>query len=338
MIALLLAGAAALLADRTALAGLLLGLAALCRYEAWIAGALAVARRPSLRALAIFGWAPIAWMLVSRGLAPSGTYVLDLDPTAGRLWRLPYLIQKLVDYSGGAALILAACGLVVALWRGDRRWRWGALFVVGVIGVIAVVGQEYPPGTGRISERLAHVPAVVVCAAAGLLLARLAGTSMPRRLAVAALTIGIAVSWARRTDAALERAQRDPALRLAVDVADYVDRTLGQNGRVAVSAPGVPAAFLDAFIRKVEATGGDVQRARQTAATFAQFTPDGVRLAAQLARPPGTVVARDAPAALLVVFDEAAATAPPGAPLVARFTAPPRGASVYRTPAGAPAR
>src|SRR5262245_58641061 len=102
MLLFLALGVGALARRRPILGSVFLGLACLCRYEAWIAAALAAAahRDRPLRALVLFGWAPVAWMAVWRGLSPPGTFVLDLAALARLGPRLPFLFAKLREYSG----------------------------------------------------------------------------------------------------------------------------------------------------------------------------------------------------------------------------------------------
>src|SRR5947209_6605597 len=67
--------------DHYALASIWLALGCIARYEAWIAApVLAVAYwrrgRGLVRGLALFGWAPVTWMIFRSGLAPEGSYVI----------------------------------------------------------------------------------------------------------------------------------------------------------------------------------------------------------------------------------------------------------------------
>jgi hypothetical protein len=337
MLLLLGLAAHALLRDRAGRAGLFLGLACLCRYEAWIAAALAAMagwRRPA-RSLLLFGWGPLLWTAVWGGLSPAGTYVLDLDPGAGRLSRIAFLSSKLAEYSGGALLVLAAAGCL-ALWRKGRLVAWGLAFVGLVVGAVVVAGHEFPPGSGLVSERLLHLPAVLACGLAALALARLAGAGSVHTLARLRLAVVVAFlgwqgyAWARHAQALAVAAGEDPSLRLAFEVAKLADRRLGDGERLAVFGPPVPAQALAAFVEKVRLAGGDVERALALAASYAGHSPDRDRIAANLARPPRTVTDRVDGAALVAVFDDA----PPGperrpGPMVARFVAGARAASVF---------
>jgi hypothetical protein len=337
MLGLLLSGAWALGRGREAAASVLIGLACLTRYEAWLGAGLAglamlARRRGLLRALALFGWAPLLWIALWRGLSPAGTYVLDLDPAALRLTRVWFVLGKLREYSGDVLVALGLAGAAVAAWLRDRRWAWGAAFLVLFLGPILLAG-EFPPGSGRVSERLAHVPAAALCALAGLAVGRLAqARPRPAAAVVAALlAAAAAVHGVRHSRALVAEAGRDPSLRLAAETAAFAHAHLSPAGRLAVAAPMVSPADLESFVRKVEAAGGDVARARQVALELSRHSPDVDRIAAHLARPPGTVVGAGADAPeLLAVYDDApdAASWRRGTER-ARFSAGARAVTVY---------
>lgn len=336
MLFLLLEGALALFRGRDGRAGLLLGLACLCRYEAWIAAALAMAaRRPSPRAALLFGWAPLVWLLMWQGLSPAGTYVLDADPEAARWSRVAFLATKLREYGGWGLLALAVLGALVALRRRERPLGWGALYVTLTLTAIVAAGHELPPGSGWVSERLLHIPVVAACALAGLALGAAAERAKGMKpLAVAAavlLALALGQSWLRFARALIVAANRDPSLVLALSVARLAAQQLGDGERLAVLAPPVPQKAVLDYVRKVERAGGDVLRAREIAQGLARHSPDADRVAANLARPPRTVVQDPAGASLVAIFDDAPA-GPPRAlgPALARFESGERGVTVYR--------
>jgi hypothetical protein len=144
-----------------------------------------------------------------------------------------------------------------------------------------------------------------------------------------AITAALSAYGARRAGALVAAAQDAPDVRLAQAVASFVEGELGAGGRVAVEAPAVSQGDVEAYVQKVAAAGGDVARARTLAYELSRLPPDAVRLAARLARPPGTVVPAGEPAAIRVVFDGP----DPGADTraVARFQAGRRRADVYRS-------
>jgi len=338
MLVLLLEGALALENGREGRAGLLLGLACLCRYEAWIAAALAVVsrRRLSPRAVLYFGWAPLFWLLLWRGLSPPGTYVLDPDAAPLRWSRLVFLAIKLREYSGWSFVAAALFGALVALRRRQRQLAWGALYVALAVAAVVIAGHEFPPGSGRVSERLAHIPVVAACALAGLALGaaaeRLRASQGPLAIAAAVvLVLALGQSWLRFARDLIVAANRDPSLILALRVARLAAQQLGDGERLAVIAPPVPPQALRDFVGKVERSGGDAARAREIAEALARHSPDTDRIAANLARPPHTVVEDAAGASLVAVFDDAARPPLALGPALARFQAGDRGVTVYRS-------
>jgi hypothetical protein len=334
-VALLALAAAAALRGRAGWTSALLGLACLCRYEAWIAALLAAVHdRKRPRQALLHLWAPLLWIVAWGGLSPRGTYVLDLDLESARLSRLVFLAAKLREYTGDAVLVLAAAGAVWVWRRRDPRWAWGAAFVLLVLLAVVLVGHEHPPGSGIVSEREVHWPAAAVCVLAGAALAWIPGRA--GAAVAAAVLIAIGLRWTTRTEVHLAAAGEDPSLRLAVAVARTAGGRLAPGERLGVVAPAVPAAALEDYVRKVGAMGGDTGRARQVAATLSEGSPDADRVAAHLARPPGSVITRgpETPA-LVAVFDDADAPSPwpLGAP-VHRQQSGPRGVTVYRTGEG----
>jgi hypothetical protein len=335
---LLLVAALALLRGRDVRAGLALGCACLSRYEAWIAAGLAalVPRGRPLRAAALFGWAPIVWLLVWGGLGPPGSFVLDLDPNAARLPRLAFLAGKLREYGGDLLPALALVGVVVARRRRLASWGWGGAFVLLYLAAQVAVGHEFPPGSGFVSERMAHVPALASCALAGLALGAAQhacerrGLRVPAAAAACVLLAWLGTGWQRRNLALAEMANDQPSLRLAYAVARLAHSQLSDAGRLAVAGPPLPVAAIEAYFLKVERAGGDVRRAR--AIVQAMPPPDVIRVRAHLPRPPPSVcVVGEAAAELVAVFDDA-----PGAErlragtLVGRFVHGARGVTVYR--------
>jgi len=334
----LLLGAEALVRRRPGRAALWLGLACGCRYEAWIAAFLAaLAHWRSPRRALSFLVAPALWIALHLGLGPAGSYVLDLDPAAARLHRVAYLFTKLREYSGLPFLALAAAGLVVAALRRDRRWGWGALFVGAVVIVTVLAGHEFPPGSGQVSERMDHLPAAAACAAAGLALGALVGAvrgrARPAAAALAVLVIaGVGWKWNAQLRAQVRTANDDPALRLAWQVATLARGQLGRGEHLAVAGLPIPDDAVEAYVRKVAAGHGQVERALAIARAWSGHSPDLDRVAANLARPAGTAVrAGTAEAALLAVFDDAPQP-PPCGTVLARYTSGARGVTVCRPP------
>jgi hypothetical protein len=330
----LLLGAESLVRRREAGAAAWMGLACLCRYETWIAAAMAALprwRRP-LRA-ASFVAVPLLWTAAHAGFGPRGSYVLDLDPAVGHWTRLAFLVSKLREYSGDALPVLAVLGAVAAARARDRRWIWGALFAAAVMGAAMLGGHETPPGSGRISERMAHLPAAALCALAGwgLWATATAARGRARWPARGAAVVVVAIlgwQWHGRLRNQVREAAADPSLRLAVQVARFAHGELPEGGRLAVAGAPVPQEALEAYVRKVAAGGGDVAAAREIASRLAALSPDLVRIAAHLPRRPGTAVpVGSAPAQLVAVFDDTSGARGCG-PARARFEAGTRGVTL----------
>jgi hypothetical protein len=228
-------------------------------------------------------------------------------------------------------------GAAVAVGRRSRALGWGAVFVASMLAAVLAAGHEFPPGSGQVSERLLHIPALAACALAGLALGQAAEWAKgSRRALVAAAALGVALllgqSWVRLAHAQIIEANRDPSLVLATQVARLAAAQLGDGERLAVLAPPVPKQAVQDYVDKVRRSGGDVTRAREIARELARHSPDTDRVAANLARPPHTVVEDAAGAALVAVFDDGPAPAP-GAlgARVARFESGTRGVTVYRS-------
>jgi hypothetical protein len=203
---------------------------------------------------------------------------------------------------------------------------------------VVAFGHEAPPGSGRVSERLAHLPAVLLCALAGVALGALTEPRAGRARVVAGiaaslLLAALAVSWSRRSAALVAEAGRDPDLRLASRVARLAHARLPPEGRLAVLAPPVSRSALQDYVRKVERAGGDAGRARELAGRLARFSRDADLVAAHLPRHPRTLVAQPADGAdLVAVYDDAPDVDPRRlGRLVDRFEEGGRGVGVYAT-------
>ncbi len=174
---------------------LLVGLAALTRYEGWLLALLIwllliwrARRARTLRwrfaaasALAL-AWAPLLWIAVQRNVSPTGVETLDptldlasLSTTLEAMWPT---WQVNLGILGGA---LALGGL---LWLGRQAWRGSELawlllaFLAGDLLILAFL-RPFSPGNLRLPLLLLPI---VLTGMAGLLVdgARLAGTIRPK--------------------------------------------------------------------------------------------------------------------------------------------------------------
>jgi hypothetical protein len=318
------------LGERKVAAGLLLGAACLTRFECWLFVPIFLFVTRS-RAGALIGALPIvAWVAWWQGLAPAGLYVLDLDPGAGRLSRIAFLGRKFLEYETPAMGAAAVIAMLLALRRRDDALLKGVVALALVIVIVTAVGHEYPPGSGLMSERLIHLPVLL---AIGLVATALGRFSVLSRNAFLICFIGV-LSFAGRNVLfevrLLRAAANEPDLALARDIARAIEAVGGSRECVSVTAPSVDPSLLDDYVGKVEASFGDVGRARERAQTLAVSAPDLDRIAAHLRAPVGTA-RRQAGCPLIVFVDE---SEPEGAPLsfVAEIRAGPRRARLLRIP------
>ena len=199
-----------------------------------------------------------------------------------------------------------------------------------MIAIVIALGHEYPPGSGLMSERLIHLPVLACIVLSAVALARVGERSRPAFAACLAVALVFAGRNIRFETALLRAAAKDPDLALARDVARALDEALAAGECVTVAAPPVDPALLQAYVSKVGASFGDVDRARARAVELAASSPDRDRIAAHLRAGIGTVRAEPG-CPLLVIVDEAQ-TAPASATPVAEIRAGPRRARVLRIP------
>lgn len=312
------------------LGALAMGAACLSRYETWLflPAFLLVARSwgaAVVASLPIFGW--LMWW---RGLAPGGLYVLDLDPSAGRISRAVFLGRKFLEYETAFVGALALIGALLLLFpRPNPRALKGAGTVLCVVGVTVVFGHEYPPGSGLMSERMIHLPVLLALGLVAIALDRLSGTSRIAAFLCVALALGLGARNLLFETRLLRSAAADPDLALARETARSIEAVRGPAECVSVSAPAVDPRLLQDYVDKVEAAFGDVARARERARALSGASPDLDRIAAHLGAPGGTV-RREAGCPLVVLVDGEGATDATFA-LVAEISAGPRRARLYRT-------
>ncbi|MBK5254816.1 MAG: hypothetical protein JJE39_02170 [Vicinamibacteria bacterium] len=311
----------------------LMGAACLSRYEAWLflPAFLWITRS---RLAALVAAAPVAgWISWWRGLAPSGLYVLDLDGQAERLPRLAFLGRKFIEYETLSLVLVVAAGFLVVLTSRNARVLKGAATIGAVIVVVVTLGHEYPPGSGLMSERLIHLPVILALSLSAIALARMSQASRPLFHAglVAAFFFCGRSLWFET--GLLQAAARDPNLALARDAARAIEAERGPHECVSVLAPLVEPSLLEAYIKKVDSSFGDVSRAREQASSLANESPDRDRIAAQLKAKTGTVQGQIGCPLLLIVDQAAGGNQHPegaGATLLALIVAEPRRARLFR--------
>jgi hypothetical protein len=319
--------------NRGGIGAVLMGASCLSRYEAWLFLPAFIVLSP-VRARAWTAALPVlGWVLWWQGLGPRGLYVLDIDPLAGRFSRLAFLTRKFLEYETPVVVVLALVALVLALRGPARAWLRPSAFVALVILTTIAFGHEYPPGSGLMSERLIHLPVLLSLAFAAIALGRISSLG---RVGLAVCVIATALLGARNArfeTGLLRAAASDPDLALAREVARGLESARRGNECVTVVAPTVDPALLTAYVGKVNASFGDVARARERAASLSAMSPDRDRIAAHLKAKTGVV--RGEPGCPLEVRVDGAgsgATDQNFGPesLVKEISAGPRRARIYR--------
>lgn len=315
---------------RNRLAALVMAAACLCRYEAWLFLPAFVWTSGTPRIAALAGLPVLGWITWWRGLAPGGLYVLDIDLQSKRLSRIAFLTHKFTEYETGLVLVLAGAGLFFAARDRDGIALRFAATLALIVAIVVGFGHEYPPGSGFVSERLIHLPVLVSLSFAALALGRFAVRSRPAFALCLVACLVFAGRNARFEVALLRAAALDPDLALGRKVAVALDAIRAPSECVTVAAPSVAPAALEAYVSKVDASFGDVERARARAAALSESSPDRDRIAAHLKARTGTARA-SAGCPLLVIVDDSRVM-PASATLVADVSAGPRRARVVRIP------
>jgi len=279
------------LQPRIGWATLFLGLACLTRYEAWVITAAAglYHARPRLngrspfstlrllvRTIALFGWAPLLWILLHQGISPQGTYVLEGPATLERLWRIPYIIAMALYHAGPVVGCLALLGLLT-FWQ---QWLWKQpgiqmMIVAAAFLMVSLVFSAHgvePNPQRYVTDREAHWFVLFAFWAAALGLSGLkqrlessAGAS-PFRLATDFwnlravsyyLVLVLALVWGTfQTDRYIKRLLADQNLILDYAVAQHLEQTLSDGQVALVFAQPMPPRSAQQYLDKVYSQGG----------------------------------------------------------------------------------
>ena len=274
-------------AERYAWASVWLALGCVTRYESWIAApVLAVAfilkrginAKNVVKGAALFGWAPVAWMIFRRGLAPEGSYVIEPVFEPARLVRWIYLGYITAKFTPVIVLALAAAGLWF-LWRDRAKWifRLWPLMAFVLMFTVAVLFSAHgvqPDPVRRVASREAHF-----WMAAVVLLAAIALENVPRyRTAIAVVAIAFGV-WG--TYQYVARENSDPRLQLSYRLANFFDRELQSGERALILAPPWDRALFDFYLQRARETGGEAgyqAAVRNLEETADQSPPDYQRM------------------------------------------------------------
>jgi len=233
------------LTERWGLSSVSLGVACLTRYEAWLAcPVLMVAylrntgRRPRavLAAIALFGWAPLSWMLYNRGITPAGSWAIQWSSNPERLLRWAHLAAVVLRNAAIPTLLLAVVGVAVLVRR--RLWAtppYQALIAFGALFLVAILFSAHgvpPHPEASVTEREGHLPLTGVTLLAGVGLAL-----VPRgRHVITALAVAVGLWMADRF---VHRASSEPHVALSYQVAQYLQNEIPRDDQVAVLAHSV---------------------------------------------------------------------------------------------------
>ena len=268
MLALLLFAFHSFNEGRVAAASVWLALAAMTRFESWAACPVLAAawalQRPREKRLAgvvqgclLFGWAPLAWIVFRRGLAPAGSYVVEASISPERLWRYVYLGWIVVKNTPVPALVLAALG-VAALIR-ERRWREPRVAVLEAFFAVFLLAIPFSAhGLLQNPERLvtareATLPLAAILLACGFGLTWRSATVRGFAWALAAAGLGLGL-WG--TSRYIARETAAPDLQLSYRLAQYLDRAVGPGERAVVLAKPMDPAGIRFFVDSAQRTGG----------------------------------------------------------------------------------
>ena len=240
-------------------ASVFLGLACLTRFEAWAAVPVFTTAfvlkqglniRNVLRASAMFGWAPLAWIIIQRGLAPPGSYVVESHLTLARFTRWAYLGYITLKVTPVIVVALGLFGFWI-FWR--DRWiarLWPLVVFIGLftIAVLFSAHGDLPDPERRVSAREATLWIAFM-----LLLAAIALDRIRYSAAVGAVAVLFGVWGSYRF---VEREASDPHLALSYRLARFFDGALQPGERALVLAPPWPPEVFDFYLQRARETGG----------------------------------------------------------------------------------
>jgi hypothetical protein len=255
-----------------------LGIACLTRYEAWAAVPVMAAAYYSrtgraIQSLALFGWAPLGWMLVHQGFSAPGTFVVELPQSIWRVMRYVYLGWITVKNTPVPVLVLGAWGMW-ALWKAGFRKHTDlrvplAFLLLFTASILFSAHGESPDPERFVTAREAHLFLTAVVFGAGFALR--AGGRAAEILALAGILLG--VYDAHRFTA---RDTSVPATRLSYELAQFLDANVRDGERVAMLVKPLAPEAGQSYIDKVRRRGGErgVARALEMMAGMDTSPPD----------------------------------------------------------------
>lgn len=272
-----------------------LGLACLTRYEAWAAGPVLAlgywlhhGTKPleGAKAVALFAWAPLAWIACHGGLSAGGTFVVEAPLSLDRLMRYVYLGWITAKNTPAPAILLGVLG-VYGLWREqcwkDARFRILAAFLtLFLLAILFSAHGEQPNPERFVTAREATLLITAVLFAAGLALRK----SDRVRIVLAVAGIGLGL---HNTRAFLSRDTSEPHIQLSYELANFLDRNLKDGEQAAILTRPLPRDLVEGYLNKAFAKGGDAElrRAHTILASMDTSPPDYQRtlIHSKLGRP-----------------------------------------------------
>jgi hypothetical protein len=244
-------------------ASLALGVACVTRYEAWAACpvlALAYIWHKDrswmgwLKAVVLFGWMPVVWILANHGLTSRGHFVVESSLTFGRLQRYVYLGWIAVKNTQIPVLLLAMAGI----WRvyKDRAlmdWRLGVQIAFVALFLISIPFSAHgvPPDPERyVTAREAVIPIYLV------ILMSVLGLAEWPRWTWAIVAVGV-VLGAIGGHLYVWRETSNPDVQLSYRLAKYLDGKMRDGERALILSKAITEDMLQGYLSKAQQTGGE---------------------------------------------------------------------------------
>jgi hypothetical protein len=236
-------------ADRPLVASIGLGVACLTRYESWLACPVlfawylkrnGVTLRRVAESAALYGWAPLVWVLYNRGITPAGSFAVENQLSVARLMRWAYVGYVTLLHTPIPIAALAIIGLVIfikrRLWNDARYIALAAYVALFLLALLFSAHGTQPDPERRVTDREAHITLVAMCFAATLGL-----TAIGRyRTVVVGLCTVVSLWMANRY---FDQQTSAPELAISYRAAHFLDSAVASGEHVAVLAKpidGVP--------------------------------------------------------------------------------------------------
>jgi hypothetical protein len=258
---------------RIAAASLVLAVACLTRYEAWIACPFFALDyllqnpktfRTAVTAAVLFCWAPLAWIGWHLGLAGSGSYVIEIPQSADRFVRWIYIGWIIAKNTPLPVLLFSLLGLYF-IW--SRRLihekcikiAVAFAFLFGIAVLCSAHGDDHEGAASAerfVSSREATIPMGAVLLLGGMgaaFLLRKQRWSLPTAcLMGTAILLGVfQSSHFVRTEVS------PPDIHLSYELAQFADAHLQSGERMLISARPFSSMELRPYLEKTRQVAGE---------------------------------------------------------------------------------